>query len=405
MVAAMDTRSSPPRPRQILPVIVAAQFAGTSLWFAGNAVAADLQREWRLGEGAIGSLTSSVQLGFILGTLVFALFNVADRFPARLVFLASALLGSAANAAIALAAEGATTLLALRFVTGFFLAGIYPVGMKIAASWYEEGLGQALGLLVGAVVLGTAFPHLLKAGGVELPWRAVLLGVSAMSSSGGVLLFMFVPPGPHLRGASAFDPRALMRSFAEPDFRSAAFGYFGHMWELYAFWAFVPALLAAAVARHAGRVLDVSLWSFLVIAMGSLGCVAGGWLSRRWGSARVAAVQLGLSGLCCLLCPLLLALPLPLLLAVLLLWGASVVGDSPQFSALSAMTAPREYVGTALTIVTSIGFAATIPSIQLCTWLVGELGPNRALLILVPGPIFGLLALRRLLRSQVAVEP
>jgi len=250
---------SMPRPPHILPIIVLAQFAGTSLWFASNAVLADMQREWGLPDGALGMLTSSVQLGFIVGTLVFALANLADRLPPRLLFLVCSLLGAAANAAVALGAEGLTELIVLRFAVGFFLAGIYPVGMKIAASWYAKGLGHALGLLVGALVLGTAFPHLLKASSSSLDWRAILLGVSATAATGGVLLAILVPAGPHLPTKSAFDPSALRRIFQEPKFRSAAFGYFGHMWEVYAFWAFVPVLLTALLARHQSRGRSSSL--------------------------------------------------------------------------------------------------------------------------------------------------
>ena len=371
-----------------------AQFAGTSLWFAGNAVLGDLQRDWGLDASAVGSLTSAVQLGFIVGTLVFALLNIADRLAPRLVFLACCLLGAAANATIVLLPEGLTGLLIMRFATGFCLAGIYPVGMKIAVSWFDKGLGHALGLLVGALVLGTAFPHLLKAVGGDLEWQTVLLAVSGLAATGGIALFLLVPDGPHLPKKTAFDPRALTRVFRDADFRAAAFGYFGHMWELYAFWAFVPAFLAV----HAGAI-DVPLWSFIVIAVGFVGCAVGGLASSRWGSARVAAVQIALSGALCLCAPLLPGLPTAAVLAVLVLWGTVVVGDSPQFSALTARTAPRELVGTALTIVTSIGFLLTIPAIQLITELTTSMEPATALLALAPGPALGLLALRRLVRA------
>jgi len=385
-----------PRPRHVLPVIVLSQFAGTSLWFAGNAVLGDLQTAWGLDPSAVGWLTSSVQLGFIVGTLLFAVLTVADRFPPRRVFLVCSVLGAVANAAIVVAADGLYSLLVLRFATGFFLAGIYPVGMKIAVSWFATGLGNALGLLVGALVLGTAFPHLIRSLGSDLEWQSVLLGVSGLAAVGGVALYGWVPDGPHLPKRTAFDPRALVRIFCEPDFRAAAFGYFGHMWELYAFWAFVPVVLTA----HASASTDGSLWSFLIIAAGVLGCVVGGALSNRWGSARVAAVQLAISGLLCLLAPLLPGLPDGGLLAILLLWGTVVVGDSPQFSALNAQTCPRELVGTALTIVTSIGFFLTIPAIQLVTTLTETLPPATALVALAPGPLLGLLALRRLVRSS-----
>jgi MFS family permease len=262
------------RPHRILPVIVASQFAGTSIWFAGNAVLGDLERDWGLAAGAVGHATSAVQLGFIAGTLVFAFFALSDRWPARAVFLACALLGAAANLGV-LAGSGLAALVGWRFATGFFLAGIYPVGMKIAAGWYREDLGKALGWLVGALVLGTAFPHLLKSLGQAWPWQSVLAAVSAVAALGGAAIYLLVPDGPYLTKGARFDPRALASVFRSPAFRASAFGYFGHMWELYAFWAFVPLALAA----H-GAVTNVSFWSFAVIAAGFAGCVAGGHRSR-----------------------------------------------------------------------------------------------------------------------------
>ena len=383
------------RPARILPVIVASQFAGTSLWFAGNAVLGDLQQAWGLAPDALGYVTSAVQLGFICGTLVFAFLAVADRYSPRLVFLLCSLAGAAANLGVLAADGGLTTLLAYRFATGFFLAGIYPVGMKIAAGWYRTGLGNALGFLVGALVLGTAFPHLLKALGQSWPWEWVLAGVSLIAASGGLLMYLLVPDGPNLGKGSKFDPRALAAVFASKGFRASAFGYFGHMWELYAFWAFVPVVLVARAPEF-----NVPLWSFIIIAVGALGCVVGGLLSLRAGSARVAQVQLAASGVCCLISPLLLLAPPPVVLAFLIFWGIAVVGDSPQFSALNAANAPRESVGSALTIANCIGFAITIGSIQLLNTVSGTLPVEYLFLLLAPGPALGLLALRPLLRAK-----
>ena len=390
------------RPRRILPAIVVSQFAGTSLWFAGNAILPDLQREWGLAEGAVAALTSAVQLGFIAGTLVFALLNLADRFSPRALFLACALLGAVANAAVALlplVEARYAPLLALRFATGFFLAGIYPVGMKIASGWYREGLGGALGFLVGALVVGTAFPHLLKGGGLVLPWREVVLGVSALAAAGGVLMYACVPDGPHLARAAPFDPRALREILAVRPLRASAFGYFGHMWELYTFWALLPLLIAAHASAHAVKV-DVPLVSFGVIAAGALGCVAGGYASRRFGSARVAAAQLGASGLCCLASPLAFLLPPAGFLAFLVFWGIVVVGDSPQFSAITAASAPRERVGSALTIVNCLGFALTIASIYLATAAASHLPPAYWFAPVALGPAIGLWAFRSALRAR-----
>jgi MFS family permease len=385
-------RAAAARPRRILPVIVASQFAGASVWFAGNAVLSDLQRAWGLPPEALGWTTSAVQLGFISGTLAFAFFAVADRHSPRLVFLLCALAAAAANAAILAAGGSLAGLLALRFATGFFLAGIYPVGMKIASGWYQRDLGNALGFLVGALVAGTAFPHLLRGLGQALPWPGVIAAASAVAAAGGLLMYALVPDGPHLTKGARFDPRSLAAVFRVRAFRASAFGYFGHMWELYAFWAFVPWILAARGVSHA------SLWSFAVIGIGALGCIAGGLASLRRGSAPVAFAQLSASGLCCLASPLLYFAPVPLFLAFLLFWGVVVVGDSPQFSALNAQSAPRERVGSALTIANCIGFGITIFSIEALNAATRWLAPQWLFLLLVPGPILGLAALRPLLR-------
>ena len=384
------------RPRRILPIIVASQFAGTSLWFAGNAVLGDLQLQWGLAPEALGYVTSAVQLGFIAGTLTFAFYAIADVFSPRLVFFACSILGAAANAFIVVLDGELTFLLGLRFATGFFLAGIYPVGMKIAAGWFQRDLGNALGFLLGALVLGTAFPHLLKALGSQLPWELVTLAVSAFAALGGLLMFIFVPDGPFHGKKARFDPRAIVAIFRAPGFRASSFGYFGHMWELYAFWAFVPGVLAAHAGIAGSSV--VSAWSFGVIAAGSLGCVIGGLISLRSGSAPVAFAQLALSGLCCVLSPLAFQLPTPLFIIFLLIWGVVVVGDSPQFSALNASNAPSELIGSALTFANCIGFAISIVSIQLLNAVAPVVDPAWLFVALAPGPALGLLALSPLLR-------
>jgi len=394
------TRSEPRRPRHLLAVIVAAQFAGGSLWFSGNAVLADLQRQWGLADSALGYLTSAVQMGFILGTLVFAFLAFADRVSPRIAFCGCSLLGALANLA-ALVADGSfLLLLASRFMTGFFLAGVYPVGMKIASGWYRNDLGNALGFLVGALVLGTAFPHLLKGLGQAWPWEIVLAGVSGLAVLGGLLMALLVPDGPHLAKGAKFDPAALATVFRVPGFRASVFGYFGHMWELYAFWAFVP--LALAARPDAG---NVSLWAFAVIAAGAIGCAGGGLASLRAGSARVAFAQLAASGACCLASPLFHFAPPALFLAFLVFWGVVVVGDSPQFSALNAAHAPRDRVGSALTIGNCIGFAITIVSIQLLNSAMAWLPAQYLFLLLAPGPALGLLALRPLVRRPNGQRP
>ncbi|MCM5678432.1 MFS transporter [Schlegelella sp. S2-27] len=392
MKPSSTTAGAQVAPARVLPVIVLSQFAGTSLWFAVNAVMPDLQRAWALDAAAVGWLTSAVQGGFIAGTLVFALLSVADRWPARYVFLACALLGALCNAWGAWGSDEFGALVMLRFLTGFFLAGIYPVGMKVAASWYPQGLGAALGWLVGALVLGTAAPHLLRALGTEWPWQAAMGAVSLLAVAGGAAMALLVPEGPHLPRASGLQWRALSSIWRDERVRASAFGYFGHMWELYTFWVLVPAIVAT---RLAGA--GVSLASFGVIAIGMLGCVGGGWLARRAGSARVAAVQLAVSGACCLLAPMMLDAPAALFAVWLAVWGITVVGDSPQFSTLTAQNAPREGVGSVLTLVNCAGFAVSIGSIVAFSALAARFPLGAVLPWLAVGPALGLLMLRPLL--------
>ncbi|PTX15284.1 putative MFS family arabinose efflux permease [Pontibacter mucosus] len=390
------TAIAAPAPARILPVIVLSQFAGTSLWFAGNAVLPELQASLGLKGEALGLLTSSVQLGFILGTLCFAFFSLADRISPRLLFLLCSLLGALANVLLA-GATSITGVLLLRGITGFLLAGIYPVGMKIAASWYSGGLGKAIGYLVGALVLGTAFPYLLRGLGASLPWQTMLLAISILAAAGGLAMYLLVPNGPYLSKGARFEVGNMLRVFRVGELRAAALGYFGHMWELYTLWAFVPVILAYAFPEWAPG--QLSVFCFLVIAAGAVGCVAGGYLSQRWGSGRVAFVQLLLSGLCCVASVWVLQLP-QLLLPFLLFWGVVVAGDSPQFSALTARAAPPQLVGTALTVVTSIGFAITIVSIQLTGYLLSVMPLRGVFILLAVGPLLGLLSMRPLLRAK-----
>lgn len=389
-------------PWHILPVIVFAQFAGTSLWFASNAVMGDLSAAFALGEGAVSDLTSAVQFGFIVGTLVFAVLNMVDRFSPSAIFLICALLGALCNVLVFLLPGGITALLFYRFATGFFLAGIYPVGMKVAADWFAKDLGKALGLLVGALVLGTALPHLIRSFGAALDWTSVLIAVSILASIGGLSLYWLVPDGPFRKKGTVFKPTALIEVFKVKDFRAAAFGYFGHMWELYAFWAFIPIVLAHYHKLHPQFEFDISLWSFLIIAIGFVGCTWGGYVSLKRGSAKVAFFQLAVSLICCLMSIFIYQMPPYVLLGFMLVWGLTVVGDSPQFSTLTAQTAPKEWIGSALTISTSIGFSVTIFSIQLLKYYQLNDQLEWALLWLVPGPIFGLWATYPLLkRAQI----
>lgn len=393
-------------PRRILPVIVLSQFAGTSLWFAVNAVMPDLNRAWGLPVAAVGMLTSAVQLGFVAGTLVFALLMLADRFPPPRVFLVCSLLGAIVNALMLLAQGQMWLLAASRFGVGFLLAGIYPVGMKIAASWYREKLGAVMGVLIGALVLGTALPHGLRAlagesGGSlpgHAPWQAVVIGVSVLAALGGLATALLVPPNPHAPRGARITPRALGLIWSDRKLRASVFGYFGHMWELYAFIVLVPLVLATRLNGSA-----VSAAAFWAIGAGFVGCVGGGLLVRWWGSARVAWLQLATSAACCVAAPLMLAAPIPVFIGWLLLWGATVSGDSPQFSTLTAQNAPPAVVGSVLTFTNCIGFAISVVSIELFVraaqgWPLGQVLP-----FLAVGPVLGLWMLRPLLRRRAAV--
>lgn len=381
--------------RHILPTIVVAQFCCTSLWFAGNAVMGDLVTAYGLSEGAVAHLTSAVQFGFITGTLLFALLTIADRFPPARVFFFCAIAGAISNYGLTYDGNSSSSLLAIRFATGFFLAGIYPVGMKIAADYFQAGLGKSLGYLVGALVLGTAFPHLLKAAGTSLEWRSVILFTSLIAALGGLAMLLLVGDGPYRKPGQKLDFAAAFRVFRIPEFRAAAFGYFGHMWELYAFWAFVPLALQYYATTHGLPAnWSVSLLSFLIIGVGSLGCVAAGYLSIRFGAKKVAATALAGSGVMCLLAPLLFAVPMDLLFVLsLLIWGFLVVADSPLFSTIVANSVPAESKGSALTIVNCIGFAITIVSIQFLGSLSKQILLPLCFLILSIGPAFGLWAL------------
>ncbi len=385
--------------KKILAVIVFAQFAGTSLWFAGNAVIGELVAVFSLDQGAIAHCTSLVQLGFISGTLIYAFGNFADRFRPRTVFLTSAILAAIFNMLPVLILASAEVLYVSRLGVGFFLAGIYPVGMKIASDWYKEGLGVALGFLVGALVLGTAFPHLLKTLPAEWEWKTVLTFVSALSVLGAVLLFATVGEGPHRKKAPRFNPLALKQIFSIKAFRAAAAGYFGHMWELYAYWAFIPVILKIHASEN-GTIMSISMGSFLAIAMGSAGCVAGGYWSRKWSSAKVALFALAASCLCCLIFPLAFQWSPEWFFAYLAFWGFTVVMDSPQFSTLNARTAPREWIGSALTIATCIGFAITILSIQLLQNLLASYDISQIIWILALGPALGIWQTLLLVRSK-----
>jgi len=362
----------------------------SSTWFSGTAAAPALARAWQLSSAAAAWLTLSTQLGFIAGTFLYSVLNLADVYNARRVFFGSALAGAAFNAAFAGLADGFTSGIALRFLTGITLAGVYPVGMKIIATWFRSGLGWRLGVMVGALTVGTAVPYLLRVLGADLGWRGPVGLASGLAVAGGALMLVGVGDGPHLTGRAKFDPRVMVDVFRNKPFRYTAFGYFGHMWELYAFWSLVGAYLAdAGVAR-------VPLIAFITIGAGAFGCAAGGWWSRRVGERRIALIALLVSGTMCAASGFAHGLPDPLLITFVIVWGVFVVADSPQFSALAVRYCPPEYTGTALTVQNGVGFAVTLVTIQLVPLLAGEIGWQWAFVVLTAGPAFGAFYMARL---------
>lgn len=351
----------------------------------------DLVKEFTLTKTALGHIISAVQFGFIMGTLSYALLSIADRFSPSKVFFASAIVAACCNLGMVLPGQGINSLLILRFLTGFFLAGIYPVGMKIAADHFDKGLGKALGFLVGALVVGTAFPHLLKSYSTTLPWKMVLYCTSGLSLTGGLLIRLLVPDGPYRKTGQRLRIDGMFRPFQNKAFRSAAVGYFGHMWELYTFWAFVPVMLATYQLLHPQENINIPVYSFLIIALGGLACIASGYSSQKYGSRDTAFIALLLSGCCCIISPLAFNFPFIGFLLFLIFWGLVVIADSPMFSSLVAQNVPPETKGTAITIVTCIGFSITILSIELINLLTGTIGGQYLYLFLAPGPFIGLL--------------
>lgn len=380
--------------RSILIIIVTSQFLCTSLWFAGNSIINSISTNFQLESSFLAHLTSAIQLGFISGTLFYAIFSISDRFSPSKVFFYSALAGSLFNLGIILPWISSIEILVFRFLTGFFLAGIYPVGMKIASDYSQKGLGKFLGFLVGALVLGTAFPHLLRSVLTNYPWKYVLYGTSFFAFLGGILIYTLVPDGPYRKASPQISFSTIFELFKIKGLRSTAFGYFGHMWELYTFWAFIPVILSNHNNLHTNHKFDISFWSFVIIGLGGIACLLAGFISESIGAKKTATISLSLSAMCCLISPLIFyANSWQLLILFLIFWGLVVIADSPMFSTLVAQNAPEKSRGTALTIVNCIGFSITIISIQSITFLSQKIDPNYLLTFLAIGPVLGLIAL------------
>ncbi len=393
-----------------IALVSISQMLAMSPWFSASSTVPQLAREWSLGETGQAWLTMSVQAGFVTGAVISALLNLPDRIPLRALIAACAFGGAFFNAAIAWIDAGLGPSLVLRFLTGFCLAGVYPPGMKLVATWCREDRGLGIGLLVGAITAGSAAPHLINAlwaGGEEAggmpPWRPVMLAVSGIAAAGGVLAILFATPGPHHAARAPFRWRQAGRALADPPVRLANYGYLGHMWALYAMWTWVPIFLlasheAAGLGAAGGR-----LAGFAAIGAGAIGCLVAGALADRWGRTIVAGGSLALSGACCLAVGWFFPSP-GLLTWICVLWGFAVVADSAQFSAaVSELSDPR-YVGTALTVQTSLGFLLTLPAIWIVPHLVSRIGWAWTFTVLAAGPAFGLVSMGRLRRLPEAAR-
>lgn len=365
-----------------------AVFLASTIWFSGTAAVPHLERIWNLSDAEGVWLTIAVQLGFIAGTFFYAASNLADRFNARRVFFISTMLGAAFNACFAWLSGGILSAILFRFLTGVTLAGVYPVGMKIVASWFQSGLGWRLGVLVGSLTFGKASPYLIELLITSHDWRIKASSASIASIAGGALVITLLGDGPYLRGRARFDPAMLVKVFKHRPFRYTAFGYFGHMWELYAYWSLIAFYLSARFESSSWAVW-VPLLSFFAIGAGVIGCLGGGWLSRRFGERKVALVSLIVSAACCALSGFAFELPPLMLMIFVLIWGVFVISDSPQFSALAARLCPPAYTGTALTTQNGLGFAVTVFSIQLLPVVASAIEWRWAFTFLTVGPILG----------------
>jgi MFS family permease len=392
-----------PRRWRALTLLATAELLGMSLWFSGSAVVPALSVEWHLTPSEISWLANAVQFGFVAGTLLSATLNLPDIISTRHLFAVSAFLGAAVNGIFGFYVHDPGTAIALRFLTGICLAGVYPPGMKIMATWFRERRGMALGVLVGALTMGKATPYLVNALGSD-NWRANVLFVSLLAAIGGLVVLFFVEDGPYALPPAKFDVSQIVRVFSNRGVRLASFGYFGHMWELYGMWIWVPVMFRASLAIHNGDPKLAELGSFLIIGAGAIGCVIAGLIADRVGRTLVTSWAMAISGTCCLAIGLLYGGNPLLLLLVAAIWGATVVADSAQFSSCVTELGDPQYIGTALTIQMCIGFLLTTISIELIPKVASAVGWRYAFMILAPGPLFGVISMLRLRQLPEAIK-
>jgi MFS family permease len=385
-----------------LVILAVATLLGMTTWFSASAVIPSLREVWSLSPTTSAWLTIAVQLGFVVGALLSATLNIADVLPARKVFAASAL-GAAIVNALLVFADGPSLGIPLRFATGFFIAGVYPPAVKILATWYRSTeRGRAVGILIGALTLGSAAPHLVNGfGGTD--WQAVVLTTSVLTILAAVISVRLIHDGPFPFPRARFDPGQVRRVFANRGVRLASLGYFGHMWELYAMWAWFLLFFTDSIAAHGTPDPRMAaLGTFAVIGSGALGCYLGGVLGDRWGRSKTTAAAMAMSGTCALLIGLAFGRSPWLVLAVGLVWGVSVVADSAQFSTAVTEVADQSYVGTAVTLQLALGFTLTVATIWLVPLVRDASSWGWAFAMLAIGPALGIVAMLRLLRSPEA---
>ena len=384
---------------RMLAILAIAELLGMSLWFTASAVSPQLAPRWGLGTSETAWLTGIVQLGFVCGTAIAALLNLSDVIPARLLFAGCALLGAAANVLL-LRVDGYTGALACRFATGAMLAGVYPPAMKMTATWFQQRRGLAIGVIVGALTLGKGTPYLVSAlarGSVS----AVVVATSAGAAIAALLVLLLYHDGPHAFTRRPFSWFLVREVVSRREWRLSTGGYLGHMWELYAFWTWIGAFVAASeVARGtvaaAATTRLVGLIAYGAIGIGALGCVWGGWVADRIGHARLIIVALIASGGCALLAAPAYGHSLLVVTILAWTWGFWVIADSAQFSTLVTRSVPSHAVGTALTLQTSLGFLLTMGSIQLVPLVAAHIGWPAAMAVLAAGPVVGIAAIRAL---------